>query len=153
MQQGTKANFNGEQLEGFMEDTLVRNGYEYVPLLSFDELAKNGSKPIYTRQYRLGSIYGIPLKCDFILYHPEQYHDCLIIEAKWQQSGGSVDEKFPYLVLNIREKYPCAAIVVIEGGGYRQGALDWLRKQEDEKLIHVFSMSEFFKWASSHITT
>ncbi len=92
------------------------------------------------------------MKCDFILYHPTQYPSCFIIEAKWQQSGGSVDEKFPYLVLNIREKYPCATIVVIEGGGYRKEALAWLRNQEDKKLVHVFNMSEFFKWASSHIT-
>ena len=153
MLQGTKANFTGEQLEGFIEDTLRRNNYEYVPLLSFDESVKVGSKPIYTRQYRLESIYGTPLKCDFILYHPEHYADCLIIEAKWQQSSGSVDEKFPYLVLNIREKYPCATIVVIEGGGYRKGAIEWLRKQEDEKLVHVFNMAEFLKWSSSHITT
>jgi len=111
-----------------------------------------GGKPIYTRQYQLESIYGTPLKCDFILYHPTQYPSCILIEAKWQQSGGSVDEKFPYLVLNIREKYPCATIVVIEGGGYRKEALAWLRNQEDKKLVHVFNMSEFFKWASSHIT-
>ena len=153
MLQGTKANYTGGQLEGFIEDTLTRNGYEYIKTIAFDEAVKVGGKPIYTRQYPLVSIYGTPLKCDFILYHPTLYPDCLIIEAKWQQTAGSVDEKFPFLVLNIREKFPCAAIVVIEGGGYRQGAIDWLRKQEDNKLVHVFNMSEFLKWAIGNFTT
>jgi hypothetical protein len=152
MLQGTKANYTGGQLEGFIEDTLRRNGYEYVPTLSFDEAAKAGGKPIYTRQYPIVSIYGTPLKCDFVLYHPTQYPDSLIIESKWQQSAGSVDEKFPFLVMNIREKYPCATIIVIEGGGYRKGAVEWLRKQVGERLIHVFNMSEFLQWAINNIT-
>jgi hypothetical protein len=50
MLQGTKANFTGNQLEGFIEDTLRRNNYTYIPLLAFDEAARVGGKPIYTRQ-------------------------------------------------------------------------------------------------------
>ncbi|MFH1291917.1 MAG: PD-(D/E)XK nuclease superfamily protein [bacterium] len=95
------------------------------------------------------SLYETQLYCDFIIYHPEKHEKCLIIESKWQQSAGSVDEKFPYLVLNIRERYPCSTIVVLDGGGYKKGAEKWLRDQIDDKLIHIFSMMEFQKWSNS----
>ena len=73
----------------------------------------------------------------------------MVIESKWQQSSGSVDEKFPYLVLNIRERYPCATIIVLDGGGFKKGAEEWLRRQVNDKLVHVFNMMEFQKWSNS----
>jgi DNA adenine methylase len=82
------------------------------------------------------------------VYHPSKHADCLVIEAKWQQANGSVDEKFPYLVMNIREQYPYAAIVVLDGGGFKEGAKDWLRRQVDDKLVHVFNMMEFQRWTN-----
>jgi DNA adenine methylase len=95
------------------------------------------------------SIYGYPIKCDFILYHPELWQECLVIESKWQQSGGSADEKFPYTVFNLKEQSPVQSIIVVDGDGQNKGAVAWLRGQVDKKkLLHVLSMAEFQNWVN-----
>ena len=86
--------------------------------------------------------------CDFHLFHPEKHPDGLIIESKWQQSVGSVDEKYPYLVLNIKTKYPAKTIIILDGRGYKPKAKIWLRSQIGNNLIAVFDMSEFQVWAN-----
>ena len=78
-----------------------------------------------------------------MLYHPVKHPGKLIIECKWQQIAGSVDEKYPYTVQNIRERYPCRTIILLDGNGYKPGAKEWLCSQVDDKLLAVFSMSEF----------
>ena len=106
MKQGTRANFTGNQLEKVIDGNLQSKGYQFVGIKDFDK-ARYLEQPFYTRQYPLcKSIYSTQIKCDFLLYHPEKYPECLVIESKWQQSGGSVDEKYPFLVLNIKEQYP-----------------------------------------------
>jgi hypothetical protein len=82
---------------------------------------------------------------DFLLYDADvdQY---LVIECKWQQSPGSVDEKYPYLVRNIKEQSPYPCLVLLDGNGYKPAAKEWLLTQVDEKLLGVLSMSEFVKW-------
>ena len=45
------------------------------------------------------------------------------VEAKWQQAAGSVDEKYPYMLLNGIYQYPEKEIIfVVDGGGYKPGA-------------------------------
>ncbi|MFC1622779.1 PD-(D/E)XK nuclease superfamily protein [Patescibacteria group bacterium] len=149
MKQGTRANYTGNSLEEVIYNALIRKGYQFVDRSQF-EAARYLDQPVFTAQHPIAkSVYETNLFCDFIIYHPEKHSECLVIESKWQQSAGSVDEKFPFLVLNIRKKYPCATIVVLDGGGYKEGAEKWLRDQVDEKLVHVFNMMEFQKWSNS----
>jgi len=149
MLQGTRANYTGNQLEAVIQSTLERKGYRFIEKRQFNS-ARYLEQPIFTKQYPIAkSIYETDLFCDFILYHPIKYGKCLVIESKWQESSGSVDEKFPYLVVNIREQYPCATIIVLDGGGYKKQAEQWLRRQQDKKLIHVFNMMEFQRWSNS----
>ena len=148
MRQGTRANYTGDALEEVIYNTLVRKGYQYIDKRQF-ESARYLDQPVFATQYFIAkSIYETELFCDFILYHPQKHPHCMVIESKWQESSGSVDEKYPYMVYNIREKYPCATIVVLDGGGYKKGAEKWLRAQEDDKLLHVFNMMEFQKWSN-----
>jgi hypothetical protein len=149
MKQGTRANYTGNALERVIQHSLEANEYTFIEKKKFNT-ARYLDQPIFTMQYPIGkSVYETKLYCDFIFYHPKKHPHCMIIESKWQESSGSVDEKFPYLVLNIRERYPCATIVVLDGGGFKKGAEHWLRKQTDDKLIHVFNMMEFQKWSNS----
>ncbi|HEU5088858.1 MAG TPA: PD-(D/E)XK nuclease superfamily protein, partial [Roseiflexaceae bacterium] len=97
------------------------------------------------------SIYGLPLFTDFWVRGAAGLPDGLSIEVKWQQSTGSVDEKFPYLVLNILERYPCPAVIIADGGGQRPGALQWLRDQVGGNLLAVFSLAEFVAWSNRHL--
>lgn len=107
---------------------------------------------LFVAQYPIGqSIYGLPLLADFWLRGAPGYPDGLAIEVKWQQSPGSVDEKFPYLVLNIQQCYPCPSIVIADGGGQRPGALNWLRGQSAGNLLAVHSLAEFLAWANRNL--
>jgi hypothetical protein len=135
-------------LEEFVHNTLIRKGYKFVEHRQFDA-ERFLDRPIFTVHYPVArSIYDTQLFCDFLIFHPDKHAANLIIESKWQQSRGSVDEKFPFLVANIRDKYPHATIVVLDGGGYKKEADQWLRAQIDGKLLHVFNMREFQTWSN-----
>lgn len=147
-QGGVVANRTGSSFEQFIEDTIIRAGYTFVDKREF-EPAIYLRQPIYSMQVPIcDSIYETTIYCDFILYHPDRHPECLIIESKWQQSGGSVDEKYPYLVINIQERYPFPTILILDGGGYKPGAELWLRDQVGGNLLNVFSMTQFQRWAN-----
>ena len=149
MKQGTRANFTGGELEDFIANILEKRGYTRVEPKKF-EPSKHLKQPIYTRQYNAGkNIYDTTSKVDFVIYHPEKHHKCLIIEAKWQQTGGSVDEKYPFLILNIKDKYPYETILILDGGGYKQGAREWIGNQVGGNFKTLFDMAGFQKWANS----
>ena len=152
---GSKANWNGKMFEDFVHDHLVRNGWTFIqkgiairePNESF--AIQTGDQKWFTTQYKLtNTIYENPWKVDFLL-HDERTKKTLVIECKWQQSPGSVDEKYPYLVRNIKEKSPYPCLVLLDGDGYKPAAKEWLKSEVDKKLIGVLSMSEFVKWFGS----
>ena len=146
MDSGSRANKTGKKLENTIESTLIN--YRKVDKKQFLTECVKAKTSIYSRQVHIGfSIYNTKLFCDFILYHPKKYPHCLVIESKWQQTSGSVDEKYPYLVANIN-KLPYKTLIVIDGGGYKKGAEEWLRKQQNDKL-HVMNIAEFLKWTNN----
>lgn len=150
MEQGGKtAVRTGNVLGQFIENILITNGYSFIDKKKFKPAMYN-EQPIYSKYFCVGkSIYETNINCDFILYHPKKYQNCLIIESKWQQSGGSVDEKYPYTIINIKTKYPHETILILDGGGYKKGAEEWVRQQVGGKLLHVFSMTEFQTWVNN----
>lgn len=149
-QGGSIANRTGSSLERFIKDILKGEGYTYINNKDFmvyvidDCLDSENVVKIFATQFKLcKGIYGTPIRCDFILRNSAIHPEGLIIESKWQQSKGSVDEKFPYLERNIREKYPFDTIVVLDGGGYKPSADEWLRSKVGGNFIGVFNMMEF----------
>lgn len=135
MNQGKRANSNG----GFAENTIdsILRQKRYWP----------------ERQWYIGKgIYDQDLRADFFVPDIPSFPGGLIIESKWQEVGGSADEKFPYLVLNIQTCYPCQTIVIAGGSGARVGALRWLRSQIDgTHLYNVFNIEEFMSWAMRNL--
>ena len=86
-----------------MADVLNEREYLLVPPVRFFP-ARELEQPIYTRQCEIGKdIYGKKRRVDAILYHPRLYPECLVIQCKWQASGGSVEEKYPFEVLSIAQ--------------------------------------------------
>jgi site-specific DNA-adenine methylase len=147
-QGGSIANKTGNELEVFINNRLVREGYVFVPKIRFIA-SQTLAQPIYTRQFNLGkTIYNTVWQCDFILYHPIKHSNCFVIESKWQQSSGSADKKYPYTILNIKKQSVYDAIIIIDGDGYKKGALQWLKDQVHGNLKGVFSMSEFTTWTN-----
>jgi hypothetical protein len=167
MKSGTphlRAERTGNVAESTILGTLQGRGYALVQLPTRREIAEARQPSLFAeprpvieryvvRQYPLGdSIYESPLFADFAVFGSDRFAAGLIIESKWQQSGGSVDEKFPYLVENIRSVYSMPCVLVVDGGGHRPGSLKWLRRQVDnERLLAVFSLSEFVGWANRNL--
>lgn len=146
---GGRANQSGRILEKMVEGLLLGHGYGKV---SKHEIQKHiiAGEPVFTTQYLIGqTIYNTDLKIDFFVYHPSKFPDGLIIECKWQQAGGSVDEKYPYLVANLLKNQK-ASVIVLDGDGYRPGAKRWLEDQalKNDKL-RVFDLISFTQWANS----
>ena len=142
------ANYTGNQLERFVNERLTEKGYTFVPRERF-RAATYLDQPIYSRQFAIcKSIFETDAHCDFIVFHPEKHPESLIIESKWQQSGGSVDEKYVYTVENIQKRYPHKTVLLFDGGGYKKQTETWVRKQVGGNLLHVFNMAEFQKWAN-----
>jgi hypothetical protein len=57
----------------------------------------------------------------------DQKGDVRII-TRWQQDGGSTDEKFPFLFENVRDRMPEMTIwIYVDGGAARPKALTWLQ--------------------------
>jgi hypothetical protein len=131
MTDGSFANKTGRIAEGIIAHILSGRGYTITP------------------QMWIGmSIYNHKMKCDFLLSNVSGFPNGLIIESKWQDGGGSVDEKFPYLTINIKERYPCPTIVVLGGNGWKKGSILWLIEQIDEKLIGVYNIEEFISYVN-----
>lgn len=131
-----------------MSTVLAQSGYAEVPRATF--LSALEPKR-FTRQWGIGpGIYGTPIKVDFAVTGIPSLPYGLIVEVKWQGVAGSVDEKLPYLALNIEKHFPFPTMVVIDGGGWKRGAIDWLKGRVPHipNLFAVYSMSEFIAWSN-----
>ena len=72
------------------------------------------------KQVKVGTtVYDSDRYCDFLVLNKDLFPDGLVIECKWQQSAGSVDEKYPFLVVNIM-KTGVPTVVLIDGGGLQE---------------------------------
>jgi hypothetical protein len=131
--QGHNANRTGRAAEHIIAATLDQRGYQPQ------------------RQHLIGtSIFDTALYADFYLSSAPGFPNGLAIESKWQQVGGSAEEKLCYLVENIRHVYPCPVIIVIDGGGFRPGAARWVRAQVGQgNLYAVFAIAEFLTWLNN----
>lgn len=158
MNQGKKANRSGNVLEKTVEGALQGSGYiqvcQYLPKKRRREWLVFDTNPQrYARQVYIGpGIYGTDIYVDFYAIGSAVIPE-LIIECKWQHSGGSVDEKLPYLNLNIQDCYPAPAIVLIDGGGMKPGAIEWLTRQvnSNPNLLGVHTLSSFIVWANENL--
>ena len=155
---GTTANRQGRMLENIIRHTLEAKGLETVGYAAWkrDQAAFGGELLITNAPFT--TIYGHRGRTEFLLV--SERHDLRIrIEAKWQQVGGSTDEKLAYLYLNAIEAMPEPhVIIVIDGGGWRPQAVEWLRHAAQSKAytgpgnhnktVDVMSLSQFIAWVN-----
>jgi len=159
MTQGGRAVTSGNVLERTTEGTLLGHGYCQVGInvpkkqLLGLLLSQNNLPKRYARQVYIGQgIYGTDIYVDFYVIGSSAINSGLIIECKWQQTGGSVDEKLPYLNLNIQQCYPVPAIVLIDGGGMKPKAVNWLSTQtaSNQNLLAVHNLTSFITWSNNN---
>jgi hypothetical protein len=156
MNQGARANKSGGILEANVKATLNGNDYFQVGHHISKDIVFNAAllPKRYGQQIYIGmGIYQTALNVDFFLVGVPGFTSGLIIECKYQESGGSVDEKFPYLNLNIQYCYPAPTIIVMGGMGMRKGSIDWLNNQVEynQNLIAVHNLDRFIAWANKNL--
>ncbi len=155
--QGNLANDTGNNLERTVKDIFSRKGFEIIKYRQWIKNPKLYGNELLLENVPFETIYKHKGNTEF-LAKSKKYNLEIRIECKWQEVAGSVDEKFPYLYLNCIEAMPESTIIIIvDGGGYKTGALQWLKevsedntyvKNSEHKDIKVFSLAEFMVWAN-----
>ena len=94
------------------------------------------------------SIYGHPMRVDFVVMGLAGYPCGIAIEVKRQGVSGSVDEKIPYAIANIKEVFPIPGLLVLDGSGMKPGCRRWAKKQirTGENLAGVVDVVDFASW-------
>jgi hypothetical protein len=155
---GGTANTQGKILENTVVPAFEDRGFQVVPYSKWIKAPQSFGKELLLKHVPYKTIYGHPGYTEFLV----KSQRCGLntrIECKWQQSTGSVDEKFPYLYLNCIEAMPENDIIIVAGGGgMKKGALTWLKQavqrnlylaeSTTQKNIQVFSIDEFLRWAN-----
>lgn len=158
MSQGGHANSTGGTLEKTVVGALTSKGFQVIPFRKWHNSPEKYGEELLLTNAPYRTIYNHPGHSEFLLVS-KKYNMRVRIECKWQQSAGSVDEKFPYLYLNAVEVMPEAEIIIIvDGGGCKKGAIDWLRsaaadkkymETNNPKTIRVMSLAEFLIWVNT----
>lgn len=129
MTRGSRANHAAKVTEGALKAILAATGIE------FDYQVVIG-RTIYEKKWRV----------DFVLKNLADFPKGLVLESKWQDRRGSVEEKFPFLVRNIKERSPLPAIVVLHGGGHSAGAVRFLTNAIGGNFVAVYHLEAFISW-------
>lgn len=164
--QGAHANISGQKLEDAVQNLLIDKGFHIEKHSGYGgkmtELTmKNRYRRLALRQPPYTTLYGGPGRCDFILLAKELGTD-IWIETKRMTLAGSVDEKLPHTFLNALAANPGRhVIIIIDGDGWRDGALQWLRAavkdrrwavfaNYPDKRVDVMTIAEFQEWLETH---
>ena len=130
----------------FVDSQLLESGYKYVEKLKtedFDSL----TFPVYSTNVVVSkNIYNKARKCHFILFHPLKWAKGLVIEVRWQGVNGTVDEKFPFIVMNIKRSGR-ETVIVMGGSNLKPEVFSWVQQQIGYRLIEVLYPTDFQNWA------
>lgn len=86
--------------------------------------------------------YKLPFKVDLLLAGLPAYPDGLGVVARTQEASGSADQKLIFLAFSIRRStMPC--VVVLDGGGWPDGAIAWMEGQRAGKFVALLSPEGF----------
>ena len=126
-QGGAIANRQGNILEQQVRQAFASHGFREVAFAEYEKIASGSTLPgvpvpdLLVRRVPYQSIYGHRGVTEFLAVSASRGL-AIRIECKWQQSQGSVDEKFPYLYLNCIQAMPEREIILlIDGNGYKPG--------------------------------
>lgn len=157
--QGAIATSNGADFERLIAQAVIAKGFTVRGYLDWRNAGEPEGEWLLTNVPYV-TLYGGKGRTEFLLLSASR--DLRIrIEAKWQSSPGSVDEKLPYLYLNALQSMPEPVVfIVIDGPGWRAGGLEWLKRTVDgnafadgpRKTIRVMGLDEFTSWTNSTLT-
>ena len=128
--QGQKASRQGKKFEDMIAGMLDTAGAEYHTQVTLEG----------------GSIFGKDKRIDFLITNQDKYPEGLYLELKWQDSNGTVEEKMPYTVACIKERYDKPTALVLGGDGITKGCEQWVFDQEGGNLVRVMYESEIVRF-------
>src|SRR5258706_10385309 len=107
------------------------------------QLNPTGRWANYSRNVPMGkTVYGRPSQCDYLLAKNSGVMLAgLAIKVCVMEQSGSVDEKYPYWIANMKA-FPYRSILVLDGIGQRLDAVDWAKKQVDGYLVAFVTIDE-----------
>ena len=149
----------GRALEDFVSSKLQKHGFKVlddkrgmVDLIHGLSMLKVSEAPkMYARQVVYNTnVYGQPMRHDILLVS-DKYRSGLIVEVKWNHSGGSVDEKYPF----VYQSYLGIGLpfyIVSDGGGDRDFATKWVRSKVDGKsLVGTGNTADFDRFCKENL--
>jgi len=115
------------------------------------------------RNYPCMSIYGTPGKKEaFIVAPPSEGFVCgddgrvrILVEAKWQESAGSTDEKMPFVWQSFLESDIPNWIVIMDGANWKttrgKAVVAWMKAREapSDRRWYVTNAKEFIHLATA----
>lgn len=148
----------GRILEGIVENTLIAKGLNVVTYKDWIKSKLAYGDELLLKKVPYEGLYKHASNTEFLVISKAHNIETRI-ECKWQQSSGSVDEKFPYLFLNCTEKMTEPHIIVLlDGGGAKQGAVDWFKgacqkfntdhQKNSGRRVELMSTVEFLQWVN-----
>ena len=151
--QGAKANLNGKAFEDMMTTLFQTHRFEVTTEAEMNRRTEPLPDRYVIKNAKYKTIYEEGGRTEFVIVDGERR---IRVEAKFQMSQGSVDEKFPYMLLNGIYAYPENEVIfVVDGDGYKPGARVWLQRQIDNdwleyrehgKDIKLMRLIEFVNW-------
>lgn len=157
--QGAVATHHGASFERSIAKAVAAKGFEVRSYLEWVEDGEPRGEWLLTN-VPYTTLYGSKGRTEFLLLSASRGLN-IRIEAKWQSSHGSVDEKLPHLYLNALKAMPEDTVfIVIDGPGWRPGGLAWLKKAAEErafsdrpeKTVRVMGLDEFRSWADAALS-
>lgn len=158
MTQGYEANGSGKFLENIVEREFAARGFTIKQFKEDgDNLDMFSGKTLIKR---------VPYRSIYYDYDPsareshtefvaDDFGRRIRIECKWQDSTGSTDEKFPFLLKNVVERMPeIEALILLGGDGARLGSIGWLKAEAakiQSKKIWVVDINGFRRWIREEI--
>ena len=154
--QGAQANLNGKVFEDMLVPIFKANGFEVFYESEFKKKFPDGKVDFdryILKNASYVTIYNESGKTEFVIVAGTRR---VRVETKYQASAGSVDEKYPYMLLNGIYQYPENEVIfVVDGGGYKAGAREWLQQHIDDnwldykamgKKIQLMKIADFVNW-------
>jgi PD-(D/E)XK nuclease superfamily protein len=141
--QGQQAVHNGKAFE----DDLARKLTDQLGYRQFPRVPQALSLPLvetppafFVRECRglAINVYEGSMRLDFYLCHPTKHPRGLIIELKYQERGGSLDEKL-YFTVNSLLGTPIPSLLLLVGNGFKRPAVRWCVRQHHPGRLWVIT--------------
>jgi len=168
----TRARARGASRRTSGKSQLLENGVNTLHALGFQVYERNsefkkavviGDRYVI-RGYPSPSIYGTDGRKEALIVAPpspgfitdEDGKTRILVEAKWQEASGSVDEKMPFVWRSFLESPVSNWIVIMDGAWWKKprgkAVVEWMKKREPEvpagRRWYVTNAKEFIHLAT-----